>query len=90
MKTDKLLAALDKSDIQSWDVRWYKKHGRFPRRITKDRNGKEFVIGDWSWNRKYRNYTQCPHCGKPMSEAFEEVDAIMTETRIAKDAKDGK
>jgi len=64
-------------DIQSIQVRWYRKYGRFPERITKDINGKEYVIGDWSWNRKYRKYTKCPHCGKPMSEAFEEIDEKM-------------
>jgi hypothetical protein len=37
------------------EVRWYREHGRYTQeRITRDRGGVEYVIGDWSWNRQGR------------------------------------
>ena len=32
------------------EVKWYKENGMYPERITKDSGGKEYVIGDYSWN----------------------------------------
>lgn len=34
---------------------WYRKFGAYPSRITRDRSGNEYVIGDWSWNGNPRN-----------------------------------
>lgn len=65
------------NDLQSKQVEWYRKNGRFPRRIRKDKDGKEYVIGDWSWNRKINRNDKCPHCGKLMSAAFEEIEEKM-------------
>lgn len=64
-------------DLQSKQVKWYYKNGRYASRITKDSDGKEYVIGDWSWNRRYGNITKCPHCGVPLSAAYEEIEEKM-------------
>jgi len=32
------------------DVAWYRIHGRFPTRIRRDREGREYVVGDETWN----------------------------------------
>lgn len=37
-------------DIPAREVRWYRKNGKYPQRITRTAQGKEYVIGDWSWN----------------------------------------
>lgn len=35
------------------EVEWYRRHGRYPKsRIVRASDGVEYVIGDWSWNRK--------------------------------------
>lgn len=41
--------------IQKREVRWYRNFGKYPSRIALDGTGKEYVIGDWSWNRNHRN-----------------------------------
>lgn len=41
------------------EVDWYRKHGRYPKRIARDSDGIEYVIGDRSWNRQYDNKNQC-------------------------------
>lgn len=41
------------------DVRWYLQHGRYGvGRIRTDRDGVQYVIGDWSWNRLYPNHLE--------------------------------
>lgn len=42
---------------QLQEVSWYMLHGRFPReRISQDRHGDAYVIGDVSWNTKGRPF----------------------------------
>lgn len=41
--------------MASVDVVWYREHGIHPDRIVHDSQGVEYVIGDWSWERKYPN-----------------------------------
>ena len=40
-------------NIQEKEVKWYKKHGKYPDRISLTASGERYVIGDWSWNRKH-------------------------------------
>lgn len=35
------------------ELAWYRKHGKYPERITSDSKGLQYVIGDWAWHRKY-------------------------------------
>ncbi len=35
------------------EVAWYRQHGKHKDRIRTDRQGVDYVIGDWSWNRLY-------------------------------------
>lgn len=38
-------------DVQAFEVAWYRANGRFPRqRIRRDAFGREYMIGDQSWN----------------------------------------
>ena len=41
-------------NLQESEVQWYKTHGKYPDRIRREYSGrgKEFVIGDWSWERE--------------------------------------
>lgn len=40
-------------DIQAAEVKWYKKHGRYPNeRIKYDNTGNQYVIGDQCWNKR--------------------------------------
>lgn len=40
--------------MASVDVAWYRQHGKYPEdRIRRDSSGVEYVIGDWSWERKF-------------------------------------
>ena len=36
--------------IRESELDWYKKHGKYKERITKDANNNPYVIGDFSWN----------------------------------------
>lgn len=37
-------------------VKWYRAHGKYPeQRISRTREGDEYVIGDWSWNRTQKH-----------------------------------
>jgi hypothetical protein len=38
------------SDIQAREVVWYRQYGKHPERIIRDGHGREYVIGDHSWN----------------------------------------
>jgi len=41
-------------DIKQLELNWYLKKGLYSQqRIAKDNNGILYVIGDFSWNRKY-------------------------------------
>lgn len=41
---------------QKAEVDWYRRYGRHAsRRIRRDSQGYDYVIGDWSWNRKPGN-----------------------------------
>ena len=42
-------------DPRPLEVKWYKENGRYPERIVKPKIGGEYVIGDFSWNRKHKN-----------------------------------
>lgn len=58
------------------EVDWYRKHGRYPNtRIVQDSHGVEYVIGDWSWNRKHGTCPtcNCPYCGPE----YEVIEGIM-------------
>lgn len=37
-------------DPRPHEVAWYREHGKYPERIGRTNDGREFVIGDWSWN----------------------------------------
>ena len=40
-------------NIRLAELRWYRKYGKYAKeRIIKDSQGKNYVIGDYSWNRK--------------------------------------
>jgi hypothetical protein len=41
-------------DINDREIEWYKQHGNYPQRITKDKFNRPYVIGDWSWNNNGR------------------------------------
>lgn len=38
-------------ELMEREVKWYRRHGRWPERICRDSQGNEYVVGDWSWNR---------------------------------------
>ena len=38
------------AELMALEVKWYRKHGRYPERILRDNKGNEYVAGDWSWN----------------------------------------
>lgn len=78
------------ADILEEEVIWYRKNGNFPQRIKKNSHGKEFVEGDCSWNRKINKKVICPHCGKPLSEAFEEIEDRMKKEINYKELAKGK
>ena len=59
------------------EVAWYRMNGRFPQRIKRDSRGREYVIGDISWNRGIKSNIKCPHCGKSLSESFEKIEKKM-------------
>ena len=41
------------------ELKWYAQHGLYPQeRIKEDRNGRLYVIGDWSWNQGKRGLLQ--------------------------------
>jgi hypothetical protein len=57
------------------EVLWYRKHGRFPNeRIVCDAEGREYVIGDWAWNRKQGT---CPTCGHSCGPKYERIEERM-------------
>lgn len=63
-------------ELAEREVLWYRKHGRFPnRRIKKDANGIEYVIGDFSWN---LNIRQCPMCKQPNIDMREVIEPRMS------------
>lgn len=35
------------------EVAWYRQHGKHSDRIRRAATGEEYVVGDWSWNRKH-------------------------------------
>jgi hypothetical protein len=37
------------------EIDWYRKHGKYADRIVKDSHGKQYMIGDWAWNRARHN-----------------------------------
>jgi hypothetical protein len=37
------------------EIDWYRKHGKYADRIVKDSHGKQYMIGDWAWNRSRHN-----------------------------------
>jgi hypothetical protein len=41
------------NDVQEREVAWYRRHGRHPERVVRDGHGREYVIGDWSWERSH-------------------------------------
>ncbi len=41
-----------KNDPRITELNWYDRYGNYPERITKDREGRPFVIGDHCWNLK--------------------------------------
>lgn len=54
------------SSRQAAEVRWYRKHGKYPdHRIKREYRGQgqEYVVGDWSWN---RNHPDHPETVEPM------------------------
>lgn len=40
-------------DPRELEVEWYRTNGKYPERIVREHGGKgrEYVVGDWSWNR---------------------------------------
>lgn len=64
-------------DIQAKQVAWYRQNGKFKSRIATCRDGKEYVIGDDSWNARIKSKQICPHCNKPMDSAYEKIDDRM-------------
>ena len=39
-------------------VQWYLVHGRYTDRITTDKNGITYVIGDWAWNYQHSDHQE--------------------------------
>lgn len=56
----------DYQKMRSDEVIEYRESGKYPRRITTDINGNEYVVGDWSWNIQ-----------NPNSEEYIEKDSII-------------
>ena len=55
-------------DVRQVELDWYGENGCYPdTRITKDSDGREYVIGDDSWNRKPANKHFQEHCDAAMS-----------------------
>jgi hypothetical protein len=43
--------------LQAKEVEWYRRFGRYPHhRVISDGSGREYVIGDWGWNREANSY----------------------------------
>jgi hypothetical protein len=42
--------------LQAKEVEWYRNFGRYPHRRIVSAHGREWVIGDWSWNRESNPY----------------------------------
>jgi hypothetical protein len=59
-------------DVQMLEVEWYKKNGKYQDRIVKDALGKEFVIGDWSWE---RNFPDRPEYADILMKKYCEIKA---------------
>jgi len=47
------LENLEYETNREFEIRWYRQFGKYPERITKDRSGQQYMVGDWSWNRNY-------------------------------------
>lgn len=46
------------SRIQQLEVEWYRRHGKYRERICRDSMGREYVVGDWSWNRLHPEHQE--------------------------------
>lgn len=55
-------------------VAWYRQHGRYRERITVDRDGVSYVIGDWSWHRRR---CKCQCCSHHQGNHDEYVDGLL-------------
>ena len=65
------------ADPRPLEIKWYRKNGRFKERITKDGNGNEYVIGDYSWN-TFKNKNKLEHIELDMNFAIRNSDILST------------
>ncbi len=65
-------------DLQKLEVDWYKNNGKYLDRIKKDALGREYVVGDFSWEMNF-------------SDRLEFVDILMKRyaERVAKQLTKG-
>lgn len=40
-------------DVQAREVEWYRRYGKYVQRIRRCTAGREYVVGDWSWERNH-------------------------------------
>ena len=63
--------------VSEAEVRWYSQHGRFRHRIVRDSEGAEYVIGDWSWNRRMEPCSRCNRRLPGQAEGWEVIEPEM-------------
>jgi len=56
------------------EVAWYRQNGKYPHRLVRDSKGVQYVMGDWSWNRRHR---PCPNCNRPYTTEREVIEPQM-------------
>jgi hypothetical protein len=54
------------------EVIWYERNGKYPERIGTDGKGQRYVIGDWSWNKKFPHLEE--HIEQSMKPDKKETD----------------
>lgn len=85
MKARSIGTSFELARHQAAEVAWYRRHGKHvAERITHDRSGCEYVIGDWSW----RNSPRRKAMGDPWPEEIENrmLGSLATPPAATKDA----
>jgi len=49
--------------ISEWladrETQWYRSNGHYQERVRIDRDGQQYVVGDWSWHRNHPEKSEC-------------------------------